>query len=80
MNATAPPSSVGTIQARDLSLYHLLNPEVLSNPYPLLSRLPRLALDTDRLEWGHSLGLRGLKALPVTFEASEPPRNSSFES
>jgi hypothetical protein len=46
----------------------------------LLSRLPRLALNTDRLEWRHNLGLRGLKALPVTFEISEPRHNSSFES
>lgn len=46
----------------------------------LLSRLPQLALDTDRLEWRHNLGLRGLKALPVTFEASEPRRSSSFDS
>ncbi len=36
----------------------------------LLRRLPNLALDTTtRLEWRHNLGLRGLTALPVVFDA-----------
>lgn len=35
----------------------------------LLRRLPRLKLDTEAiLQWRHNLGLRGLTALPVTFE------------
>lgn len=46
----------------------------------LLSRLPCLAIATDSVEWRHNLGLRGLKALSVTFEASEPRRNSRFDS
>lgn len=46
----------------------------------LLSRLSGLALDTGRVEWRHNLGLRGLKALPVTFEASEPKRNVLLQS
>ncbi|MEO6214414.1 MAG: cytochrome P450 [Sphingomonas sp.] len=33
----------------------------------LLGRLPGLALGGGRLEWRENLGLRGLKALPVTF-------------
>jgi len=33
----------------------------------LLGRLPGLALGEGRLEWRENLGLRGLKALPVTF-------------
>ena len=36
----------------------------------LLRRLPDLALATDRLVWRENLGLRGLKALPVTFRPS----------
>jgi cytochrome P450 len=39
MTMSATPSSVGTIEARDLSLYHLLDPEVLANPYPLYRQL-----------------------------------------
>ena len=46
----------------------------------LLSRLPGLALSTDHVEWRHNLGLRGLKELPVTFEASEPRRKPLLES
>ena len=33
----------------------------------LLGRLPDLALGAGKLEWRENLGLRGLKALPVTF-------------
>jgi cytochrome P450 len=33
----------------------------------LLGRLPGLALGEGALEWRENLGLRGLKALPVTF-------------
>ena len=33
----------------------------------LLGRLPDLALGEGKLEWRENLGLRGLKALPVTF-------------
>lgn len=36
----------------------------------LLRRLPDLALAADRFEWRENLGLRGLKALPVTFRPS----------
>lgn len=32
----------------------------------LLKRFPNVALASDRLEWRHNLGLRGLMALPVT--------------
>jgi cytochrome P450 len=39
MSTSAVPSSVGTIKARDLSLYQLLDPEVLANPYPLYRQL-----------------------------------------
>ena len=34
----------------------------------MLRRLPKLALDTQALEWRHNLGLRGLASLPVVFE------------
>ncbi len=34
----------------------------------LLRRLPGLTLAADRLAWRENLGLRGLKALPVTFQ------------
>jgi pimeloyl-[acyl-carrier protein] synthase len=38
----------------------------------LLRRLPDLKLDTKApLQWRHNLGLRGLTALPVTFEAKD---------
>ncbi len=38
----------------------------------LLRRLPNLKLDTKApLQWRHNLGLRGLTALPVAFEAKE---------
>lgn len=38
----------------------------------LLRRLPNLKLDTKApLQWRHNLGLRGLTALPVTFEVRE---------
>ena len=33
----------------------------------LVQRLPNLKLSTDSLEWGEKIGLRTLKALPVTF-------------
>lgn len=36
----------------------------------LLRRLPDLALAADRVAWRENLGLRGLKALPVTFRPS----------
>jgi cytochrome P450 len=36
----------------------------------LLRRLPDLKLEPARLEWRENLGLRGLKALPVSFGAS----------
>jgi pimeloyl-[acyl-carrier protein] synthase len=36
----------------------------------LLDRLPNLALGTDRLAWRENMGLRGLKALPVTFDGA----------
>ena len=36
----------------------------------ILRRLPNLALDTQPLVWRHNLGLRGLAALPVVFEAA----------
>jgi hypothetical protein len=35
----------------------------------LLDRLPNIALAADRFEWRENLGLRGLKALPVRFDA-----------
>ena len=38
----------------------------------LLARLRDIALVTDRLEWRANSGLRGLKALPVTFRATTP--------
>ncbi len=38
----------------------------------LLRRLPNLKLDTSfPLQWRHNLGLRGLTALPVTFDAKQ---------
>ena len=38
----------------------------------LLRRLPNLKLDTEApLQWRHNLGLRGLTALPVTFDAKD---------
>jgi pimeloyl-[acyl-carrier protein] synthase len=33
----------------------------------LLRRLPRLSLEPEPLVWRENLGLRGLKALPVSF-------------
>jgi pimeloyl-[acyl-carrier protein] synthase len=36
----------------------------------ILRRLPNLALDAQPLVWRHNLGLRGLAALPVVFEAA----------
>jgi len=43
----------------------------------ILSRLPSLKLDTsDSLRWRQNLGLRGLTALPVMFEA-QPARNEN---
>jgi len=38
----------------------------------ILRRMPDLALEPAPLVWRTNLGLRGLKALPVTFKASEP--------
>jgi len=38
----------------------------------LLRRLPDLALEPGPLVWRHNLGLRGLKALPVTFKNEKP--------
>lgn len=44
----------------------------------ILARLPNLALDTRvSLRWRQNLGLRGLTALPVLFEASEARTKSS---
>jgi cytochrome P450 len=37
----------------------------------LLDRLPNLARDADQVEWRENLGLRGLKALPIRFDAHE---------
>lgn len=39
MTATSAPSSDSTVPDRELSLYHLLDPEVLANPYPLYHQL-----------------------------------------
>lgn len=39
MTATSAPLSGPTISGRELSLYHLLDPEVLANPYPLYHQL-----------------------------------------
>lgn len=39
MTTTSAPRSETTISGRELSLYHLLDPEVLANPYPLYHRL-----------------------------------------
>lgn len=38
----------------------------------MLKRLPKLALEGGPLTWRSNLGLRGLTALPVTFEAESP--------
>jgi len=38
----------------------------------LLERLPDIALSEGKLEWRENLGLRGLRALPVTFAAETP--------
>jgi cytochrome P450 len=38
----------------------------------MLKRLPKLALEGGPLTWRSNLGLRGLTALPVTFEAKSP--------
>ncbi|TPG22287.1 cytochrome P450 [Sphingomonas koreensis] len=35
----------------------------------LLDRMPNVTLVADRLDWRENLGLRGLKALPVSFDA-----------
>ena len=35
----------------------------------ILGRLPKLQLETEDLEWNRNFTLRGLKSLPVTFEA-----------
>jgi cytochrome P450 len=39
MSTTAIPTSTQTVQPRDLSLYYLLDPKVLANPYPLYHQL-----------------------------------------
>ncbi len=39
MSAMATPTSGQTSRPRDLSLYHLLDPKVLANPYPLYQQL-----------------------------------------
>lgn len=39
MSTSVAPSSVPPTRHRDLSLYHLLDPEVLANPYPLYHQL-----------------------------------------
>ncbi|HLZ42359.1 MAG TPA: cytochrome P450 [Candidatus Sulfotelmatobacter sp.] len=39
MSASIAPSSSDTVPSRELSLYHLLDPEVLANPYPLYRQL-----------------------------------------
>jgi len=39
----------------------------------MLTRLPRLKLESDKLVWRNNLGLRGLTALPVSFEHSTEP-------
>jgi pimeloyl-[acyl-carrier protein] synthase len=36
----------------------------------LLRRLPNLKLETTRIEWRENLALRGLKSLPVSFDAA----------
>ena len=38
-STTEPATPTQTVQPRDLSLYYLLDPEVLANPYPLYSQL-----------------------------------------
>jgi cytochrome P450 len=45
----------------------------------MLRRLPHLALESQAsLEWRHNLGLRGLTALPVTFNPSERKTKTIF--
>src|SRR4051812_19750777 len=39
MNTTETPSAPAHKKASDLSLFNLLDPEVLANPYPLFHRL-----------------------------------------
>jgi hypothetical protein len=39
MSASLAPSSDSQISGRELSLYHLLDPEILANPYPLYHQL-----------------------------------------
>ena len=39
MTTTAPPIPIQSVDPRDLSLYHLLDPRVLANPYPLYHQL-----------------------------------------
>ena len=47
----------------------------------LLRRLPDMALETlTPLKWRHNLGLRGLTALPVTFNPSERKTRTMFAS
>jgi pimeloyl-[acyl-carrier protein] synthase len=47
----------------------------------ILARLPHLTLDASvPLEWRQNLGLRGLTALQVTFDADEARKKSAIES
>src|SRR5579864_1456641 len=39
MSTTETATQTQTVQLRDLSLYYLLDPEVLANPYPLYRQL-----------------------------------------
>ncbi|HEV3511535.1 MAG TPA: cytochrome P450 [Candidatus Sulfotelmatobacter sp.] len=47
MSTSLAPSSVDSVPSRELSLYHLLDPEVLANPYPLYRQLRR----EDPVHW-----------------------------
>src|SRR5437660_10028311 len=47
MTISTQPRPTSTPSSRALSLYHLLDPEVLANPYPLFHRLRR----EDPVHW-----------------------------
>jgi pimeloyl-[acyl-carrier protein] synthase len=47
MTTTASPTPLQSVDPRDLSLYHLLDPGVLANPYPLYHQLRR----EDPVHW-----------------------------